>query len=47
MTTKAELGPWDGLVATVTGAGKRHWAKIDATMGKHEVAAAFPSPLLG
>lgn len=47
VTMKDELWPWDGLVTTVTGAGKKHWEKVDIVMGKHEAAAVFPSPLLG
>lgn len=34
-------------MTTVTGAGKKHWEKVDIVMGKHKAAAVFPSPLLG
>lgn len=44
---KTELGPWDGLAITKSGAVVKHWEKTDIIMGKHKATAMPPSSLVG
>lgn len=44
---KAELGPWDGLATTRSGAVVKHWERTDIIMGKHKAHALLPSSPVG